>query len=637
MTARGRIGRAIDIRELLSGLPGCGLEASSAVRDALDALVELRLARGSAASRVPRDQFAFAHRRFQEYFTACCVCSGMAVAPVELLTDPRWREVAITVFQAGGPAQVGPLLAHAADLLEQAVAALPPCGRAGAALPRSPVELEKARQARSVGAFSWPEHSVDVLGIVSSLVAAWGPVEDKHGESAGRVRRAADALLRACILGGVRIDHANAVELSGAATDPMRDLILAWACSVRSEWLEDLAITQAAAHDTRSLPVQHAVRRMVVRRALSGELRVERVRTEARLRRVDQSGALVRTARWLLAAGPVDLLCWGVLGCIYAIWVPQGMASWQALLGPMIATICWLGTPRLFQWHSGRVDQVLVPRLRLGLTTSLVISAAPTIALRTIGAVFLLSPLTGDDLWSDDTSIMVAMLIGALRPFFYAAAGNRHFGTAAWWRAVLDVGWRLGAVMLTLYAVALRLDIAAVAALLIAGLVLSFPLLLLGMAAAYIFLVGRLLVRVVRWLLDFLLDRRMRRRGSSIDAEQLLRDASRYRSDGGRLRFLRRVREAELFQPGRYCECLLRDAILAIERDRKIPWFRPRVSDPRWSERFAALYQTDLATFRGMARWFGGPLDELSSLLIHTVFPDEVAAESSSAWSAAKP
>lgn len=634
MTARAQVGRALEIRELLSAMPACGLEASPGVSDALEALVELRLARGSVVPGVARDRFAFAHRRFQEYFAACCVCRGMAVAPVELLTDPRWREVAITVFQAVGPERVGQLLAHAADLLEQAVAALPACARTAAALPRSPVELERARQARSVGAFSWPEHSVHVLGIVSSLVAAWGPVEEQHGESARRVRRAADALLMACVLGGVRIDHAAAVELSGAANDPMRRLVLAWACSVHSEWLEDLAITQAATHDTRSLPVQEAVRRIVLRRALSGELRAGRVRTEARLRRVDQSGALVHTARWLLAAATVDGLCWGVLGCVYTVMKLCQTPEWSCGLGLMIAMICWLGTPRLLQWHIGLVDRVLVPRIPLGLTTSLVISAAPTILLRTIGAVVLLSPLAGEDPWSEET-IIVAMLLGALRPFFCAAAGERHFGTAAWWRAVLDVAWKLGAVMLTLWYAVLAFGIAVIVAALIALSVAGESPLVV--AAAFLLLVRRRLVRVVRRLLDVPLDRRMRRRSSSVGAEQLLLDASGYHSDVARLRYLRRVREAGLFQPGPHCEQILRDAIVAIERDRKIPWFRPRVPDPQWREPFATLYQTDLATFRGMARWFGGPLDELSSLLTRTVFPDQVAAEPPSAGSAAKP
>lgn len=638
MTARARVGRAIDVQELLSALPGCGLEASSVVCSALDALVELRLARGSVAPGVERDRFAFAHRQFQEYFTACCVCGGMVVAPVTLLTDRRWSEVAITVLQAGSPARVGPVLAHAADLLEQAVAALPACGRVEA-LPRSPVELEKARQARSVGAFCWPERSRCVLRIVSSLVAAWGPVEEEHGDSARRVRRAADALLMACVLGGVRIDHATAVELSGAATDPMRELVLAWACSVRSEWLEDLAITQAAAHSPLPLPVEHAVRRMVLRRALSGELRAERVRTEARLRRVDQSGALVHTARWLLAAAPVDLVGWGPLAGVFALRVPQGMPWWYGLLGLVVATICWLGTPRLLQWHTGRVDRVLVPRLRIGLTTSLVVSATPTITFRTIGAVFLLSPLATDGSWSVETIIVVAVLLGTLRPFVYAAAGERHFGTAAWWRAVLDVGWKLGVVMLVFFPAVLTLYLA-VLTLGIVALIVPFTtggsVLLVVVAAAYLVLVGRLLVRARRSLLDFLLDRRRRRHRSSIGAEQLLLDASGYRSERARLGFLRRVREDGLFQPGPNCERMLRDAILAIERDRKVPWFRPRGTDPRWSERFATLYQTDLATCRGMARWFGGPLDELSSLLTHTVFPDRVAAESSSTWVAAK-
>jgi len=648
MTADARIGLAVDVRRLLSALPAHGLEASHAVRDALDALVELRLARGSVVSGAVRDRFAFTHRRFQEYFAACCVRGGMPVAPAELLTDERWREIAITLLQAGEPAQVGSLLAHAADLLERAVAALPRGGRPAPELLRSFGDFKKAWRTHAVGAFCWPEHSAHVLGIVSSLAAAWGSVGAEHGESARRVRRAADVLLGNCMLGGVRADHAAAVELSGAATDPVRDRLLAWACAVRSEWLEDLAIPQAAAHGPLPLPVQHAVRRMLLRRALSGELRAERVRTEAQLRRVDHSGALVRTARWLLGAATADLLCWGVLASVFAVMVvlrPEkvelpietgGPQPWHALLGPVIAAICGLGTPRLFRLNAVGLDRVFVRLPRLGSTASLAASAALTGILRACGAWFLLLPLALHVPWSDPWQLLlVSMAIGVFRPGLYAAAGQQHFGTGAWWRAALDVGWKLGAT-LTIVAAATAVTAATLDD-------RSHPLVTGTVAVVCSVLGGSLLVVVGFRLRDFLLDRRMRRRGSSIDAEQLLLDASRYRLAATRLRFLQRVREARLFRPGPLCERTLRDAILAIERDGKILAFRlhrganPWVPDPRWSERFAMLYRAELVTRRGMAPWFGGPLDELSSLLTQTVFPDQVGAESSSARSAAKP
>ena len=642
MTADTRIGLAVDLRQLLLALPACGLEAGPEVRDALHALVELRLARGSVVGGAMRDRFTFAHHRFQEYFVACCVRGGLEVAPAELLTDGRWREIAITVLQAGEPARVGALLAHAADLLERAEASLASQVVAAAALPSSPAELEKARQAMPVGEFAWPGHSAHVLGIVSSLAAAWHSVEVDHGESPARVRRAADVLLGACVLGGVRADHAAAIEFTGAATDQTRDLVLAWACSVHSEWLEDLAITQAAAHGTPPLPVQDAVRRMLLRRALSGELRAERVRTETQLRRIDRSGALVHTARWLLGVAMADIACWAMLGVVFIVAVILGAVQPRnALLQSLIAVVVWYVAPKLFL--SLARDNERVSSDRVGQTVPLVMGALTASVFRVSGAALLLAPLA-NDAGTSGMILPAALALGALRPLVYAAACERHFGTTMW-LAALGFGKRLAYVLCAgaLGTAVVLLFLEPIGS----WLTRVFPA--LDDVVTYTLAIGivaLLLVAAAHGLSDYLLDRRMRQRTSGIDAEQLLLDASRYRSAQARHRFLRRVREARLFRSGPRCERMLREAILAIERDKKIPrvhWRlrrRPNlwVPDPRWSERFATLYRTELAKRRGgMARWFGGPLDELSSLLTHTVFSDQVAAESSSAWSAAKP
>jgi NACHT domain len=66
----------------------------------LNALEYLKLARSEEVIPGESKIFTFAHRRFQEYFATCVVLSDLSrINPRQLLSDGRWRETAVVIFQ----------------------------------------------------------------------------------------------------------------------------------------------------------------------------------------------------------------------------------------------------------------------------------------------------------------------------------------------------------------------------------------------------------------------------------------------------------------------------------------------------------------------------------------------------------
>lgn len=80
----------------------------------LDALVYMKLAREDISLHLSEDQnFTFAHRRFQEYFTTCFVIHNPErVSPKLLLTDAQWRETTVTLCQTQPLNQLQSLVKH---------------------------------------------------------------------------------------------------------------------------------------------------------------------------------------------------------------------------------------------------------------------------------------------------------------------------------------------------------------------------------------------------------------------------------------------------------------------------------------------------------------------------------------------
>jgi hypothetical protein len=86
------------------------------------AMVDSKIARADVANAAPGDRrFAFAHRRYQEaLFVRHLVTHPAYLSGYDLLTDPRWREYAVTLLETQPAEALNEMLETAAELLREA-------------------------------------------------------------------------------------------------------------------------------------------------------------------------------------------------------------------------------------------------------------------------------------------------------------------------------------------------------------------------------------------------------------------------------------------------------------------------------------------------------------------------------------
>ncbi len=86
------------------------------------AMVDAKIARADVANAVPGDRrFAFAHRRYQEaLFVLHLVAHPGYLSGYDLLTEPRWREYAVTLLQTQPDEALGEMFEAAVQILVEA-------------------------------------------------------------------------------------------------------------------------------------------------------------------------------------------------------------------------------------------------------------------------------------------------------------------------------------------------------------------------------------------------------------------------------------------------------------------------------------------------------------------------------------
>jgi hypothetical protein len=88
------------------------------------ALVDCKIGRADVPNAAHGDRrFAFAHRRYQEaLFVRYLTRNPEAISAIELLTESRWREYAVTLLQTREPHEIQKLLEVACQILEERAA-----------------------------------------------------------------------------------------------------------------------------------------------------------------------------------------------------------------------------------------------------------------------------------------------------------------------------------------------------------------------------------------------------------------------------------------------------------------------------------------------------------------------------------
>ena len=95
-----------------------------AIERLISALVDCKIGRADVPNAAHGDRrFAFAHRRYQEaLFVRYLTRHPDAISAYDLLTEPRWREYAVTLLQTREQTEIKPLLGAACQILEERAA-----------------------------------------------------------------------------------------------------------------------------------------------------------------------------------------------------------------------------------------------------------------------------------------------------------------------------------------------------------------------------------------------------------------------------------------------------------------------------------------------------------------------------------
>ena len=233
MSANAGLGLNPQRDTLLASMRQAGFDVTGKTEAALDALLYLRLASTAADSDGDGD-FAFAHRRFQEYFATCLVLrEPERAAPAGLLADGRWRETVVALLQTQDPDQVAPLLAQVELLLR---------------------EMASSLSADGDGSFAWPPGSLHLLGLLQ---------DGMRGEPDAPVRALAGRLLDAAFTRGQLHDRRWATELCLAADGDTARRILREAFTSESGWLREAAFAQASRLDPMPADMRRHIRHAI--------------------------------------------------------------------------------------------------------------------------------------------------------------------------------------------------------------------------------------------------------------------------------------------------------------------------------------------------------------------------------------
>jgi hypothetical protein len=673
LTADPEVGLAVSLPVLERVLAAQGMTPEAPLAAAVDCARGLRLARGTGHATA----FSFAHRRIQEYFATCFVLEGAQVPVEKLLTDERWRETVVTVFETGDPARLGPIVAAASELLAGHLRALetavPELVAAGGAEPRDGRAIAALRGQRAPASFPWPPGLLHLLGVLTHLPSA-SSREAADVQAFAALRALADRILVAVVTGGLRLDCAWALELSAAGSSGGRIALLTWAFASGSEWLEDTAFEQTGSLGEAPPELMTGIRAAIVSRELSGDLQREPTRVEAKIKRLDHSGELLLVARRLRHLRKLDVGCLALTIVVFALMSPT-TPGWHGHLlalfsGAAAAAIAYwwarVGMRGWLQW--ARLGRSMLERKRGRLTSWLPSMAGSqeagllmmlfSVTYVRVGVFFLLTGSVASEVASSNVlgrpHFMVDMERGqgATAVLAVVAVLALCFRPGAYLVALLG-GWTsrlaypfvaLAPLSLLLRRRVLRQLAYFIAAMIIFGAAFAAAVLgldeglnrvcaHLGLDASSVGealplllgagLAGLTALALIVFLRDRVLSARLHKT-RRFDVEQLLRAVDSFWTPDGRTRFVRWVREQGRLHPSPQAQRVLMDAITTVERDNRSrreaylarTKFVPE-PDPRWSPAFGDWYRARLLRGRdGLAAWHGEILDELSRIAV---------------------
>jgi hypothetical protein len=308
MSVDQNLGLSPERDTLLASVTRDGGDLPQMLPSCLEALEYMRLARAEAAiGDVHRPTFAFAHRRFQEYFATCVVLRHPDyVGPIDLLCGGMWRETAVTLLQTQRAEDIGDVLGAAAILLDGF------CSAVGDVIddPITTLRADHRQQAQITGResyFPWPARSLHVLGLLQEGAAR------RLDLLSDGTRMAVARLVVTAWKRGNAVDAKWALEHAGTVPDACLEALLRAAFASDSQWLREVAYRQVARLQHVSKTLASGIRSALIRLAVEGVLRRERSATRVYLARLRSSEQFEPVYRTLLYLPRVDAALYLVL------------------------------------------------------------------------------------------------------------------------------------------------------------------------------------------------------------------------------------------------------------------------------------------------------------------------------------
>src|SRR5271165_481539 len=287
MAAEVRLGLTPSRRLLRDAMKRQSFGPDGRFETALDALEYMKLARSEQLEE-PCDSpvFTFAHRRFQEYFTTCLILrEPNRVSPQQLLTDARWREAAVVLFQTQ-PAET--LTFHLTEIQR---------------LLTETVTIATAVDQNSVKAgFPWPRGSLHLFGILQDGFGSH--LENLPSDARAQVAN----ILEIVFMQGQRLDRKWALEVAGAAPIDCLSALIRSGFAGASQMVKDVAYRQTARLPQIPTDIAASIRETLVHMAMTGVLHRERYVTRAQLARLTMGRTFLQTFYLLGSIPPINAL-----------------------------------------------------------------------------------------------------------------------------------------------------------------------------------------------------------------------------------------------------------------------------------------------------------------------------------------
>jgi hypothetical protein len=264
---------------------------ASANHNVLDALEFMKLARSENDDAGDERSFAFAHRRFQEYFaTSVVLREPLRVNNVDLLMNARWRETAVVMLQTQSDVVVASLVKAAEVLLAGMNQALGGPAllkeRADADQPPSPVD--------------WPLGAIHLLGLLQAgLTRRPAAISDA-------LRLSASSLIVYATAAGTLLDRRWALEVAGIVSQVELLKLIETAFNSGSGWLRDIAYRQVARLSSIGDEAASIIRTQLLETYRERRLQRDRDAVYAHVNRLAQPSKFIPVLNLLLLIPIVD-------------------------------------------------------------------------------------------------------------------------------------------------------------------------------------------------------------------------------------------------------------------------------------------------------------------------------------------